>query len=148
MKIQPITCSQNAVNSKNSKNNINFNASLHVTDAAKNGIFKEIDRLYGGGEFYTKSEVQEIKNRFLRVMKEFKNKIVNESPLSETVIFDSIGRSTPKKSPFLHSHEQPNCEMRIRDKVVDFYYAPGACNESAQVENLYNAFKHLRYISQ
>ena len=143
MKIQPINFSQNTTNVKNS---VSFNADLHVTDSAKKVIFNEIDRLYGGGSYYTESEVQGIKNRFLLVMKKFKNKLAGENPLNETVIFDSISSSTSKSSPFLHPYEKPNCEMRIRDKVVDYYYPPGACNESAQVENLYNAFKHLKYI--
>ena len=98
MKIQPINFSQNTTNVKNS---VSFNADLHVTDSAKKVIFNEIDRLYGGGSYYTESEVQGIKNRFLLVMKKFKNKLAGENPLNETVIFDSISSSTSKSSPFL-----------------------------------------------
>lgn len=54
MKIQPINFSQNTTNVKNS---VSFNADLHVTDSAKKVIFNEIDRLYGGGSYYTESEV-------------------------------------------------------------------------------------------
>ena len=141
MKIQPINNTQTIP-----QRSISFNANLYVTDAVKNNMFKEIDRLYGGGCYYTETDVQGIKNRFLLVMKKFKFKIADKEPLNETVVFDTISSSTPKESPFLHSYDVPNCEMRIRDKVVNYYYPPGAINESNQVENLYNAFKHLQYI--
>ena len=164
MKIQPINNTQTIP-----QRSISFNANLYVTDAVKNNMFKEIDRLYGGGCYYTETDVQGIKNRFLLVMKKFKfiacaiaatlalvgcgnkkdlpaGEIADKEPLNETVVFDTISSSTPKESPFLHSYDVPNCEMRIRDKVVNYYYPPGAINESNQVENLYNAFKHLQYI--
>ena len=81
-------------------------------------------------------------------MGKFKNKIADEFPKDELLVFDAIRSGTKDDSPFLYGYEHPNTELRLRDKTVDFYYNPGLISESNQVDYLYGAYKHLRYLVQ
>ena len=86
-----------------------FNASLRVTKAAKDVVYKE------------KSQDTLVFNYiFKRSMDKFQNMIFGEFPFAGDVFFDEISKNTKAAYP----HTKSKYEMRIMDKVVDFDFNP------------------------
>ena len=117
----------------NNKSNPGFNANLYITKEAK---------------ALMRNSLNTSRWDVFKLELKLSSKLADEVPQSDTCVIDKISKKLRDElpvSPFNYGYEKPQFEVRIQDKVTGFYFNTRR-TISQIAEDMYNAYKHVRYL--